>query len=73
MFYSIRMSKPVPKPKPSIKKKPSNIKVFTANWAYSAQVKWGAAARWSFRPNSAWGSIETMTIAPTLFFCSKVW
>jgi len=32
------MSKPVPKPKPSIKKKPSNIKVFTANWAYSAQV-----------------------------------
>ena len=38
MFYFIRMSKPVPKPKPSIKKKPSNIKVFTANWAYSAQV-----------------------------------
>jgi len=32
------MSKPVPKPKPSIKKKPSNIKVFTANWAYSAQA-----------------------------------
>ena len=32
------MSKPVTKPKPSIKKKPSNIKVFTANWAYTAQV-----------------------------------
>ena len=55
MFYLIRMSTPVPKPKPSIKKKPSNIKVFTANWAYSAQVKWGAPARWPFRPNSAWG------------------
>ena len=29
------------------------------------QVKWGASSRWSFRPNSAGGSIETTTIGDT--------
>ena len=28
-------------------------------------LKWGASSRWSFRPNSAWGSIETTTIRET--------
>ena len=28
-------------------------------------IKWGVSFRWSFRPNSAWGSIETMTIGKT--------
>ena len=28
-------------------------------------IKWGASSRWSFRPNSVWGRIETMTIAKT--------
>ena len=28
-------------------------------------VKWGASFRWSFDPNSAWSSIETMTIGKT--------
>ena len=35
------------------------------------KLKWGASSRWSFRPNSVWGSIETMTIwkpHPTLGF-----
>ena len=39
---------------------------FWWNWI----VKWGASFRWSFRPSSAWGSIETTTIGktqPTLF------
>ena len=40
-------------------------------------IKWGASSRWSFRPNSAWGSIETTNLAkthPTLFriFLSKL-
>ena len=33
-------------------------------------LQWGASSRWLFRPNSAWCSIETMTIGkthPTLF------
>ena len=33
-------------------------------------LKWGASSRWPFRPNSAWGRIETTTITkthPTLF------
>ena len=37
-------------------------------------LKWGAASRWSFRPNSAWVRIETTTIAkthPTLLTKSK--
>ena len=28
-------------------------------------VKWNAPSRWSFCPNSAWGSIETTTIGNT--------
>ena len=28
-------------------------------------VKWGASFRWSFHPNSAWGSMETTTIGQT--------
>ena len=28
-------------------------------------IKWGASSRWSFHPNSAWRSIETMTIGKT--------
>ena len=34
-------------------------------------MKWGASSRWSFRPNSAWGSKETTTIGkthPTLYY-----
>ena len=27
---------------------------------YSSRLKCGASSRWSFRPNSAWSSIETM-------------
>ena len=30
-----------------------------------ALLKWGASSRWSSRPNFAWGSIDTMTIAKT--------
>ena len=29
------------------------------------QIKWGASSRWSFGPNSVWGSVETMTIGKT--------
>jgi len=28
-------------------------------------IKWGASSRWSFRPNSAWGSIGTTIIGRT--------
>ena len=28
-------------------------------------LKWGASSRWSFRPNSAWGSRETTTTGNT--------
>ena len=28
-------------------------------------IKWGASSRWSFGPNSTWGSIETTTIWKT--------
>ena len=31
----------------------------------SAPIKWGASFRWSCLPNSAWSSIETMTIGKT--------
>ena len=37
--------------------------------SFSISIKWGVSSRWSFRPNSAWGTIETTTIAkahPTL-------
>ena len=42
-------------------------------------IKWGVSSRWSFRPNSKWSSIETVTIGKThstliliypLFVCS---
>ena len=41
--------------------------------SHTSILKWGASFRWSFRPNSAWGSIETMPIGtrPTLFFCHQ--
>ena len=29
---------------------------------WRSQSKWSTPSRWSFRPNSAWGSIETTTI-----------
>ena len=29
------------------------------------KFKWGASSRWSFGPNSAWGSLETKTIGKT--------
>ena len=32
---------------------------------HSYIVKWGASSQWLFRPSSAWGSIETTTIAKT--------
>ena len=28
-------------------------------------IKWGVSSPWSFRPNNAWGSIQTMTIGKT--------
>ena len=28
-------------------------------------ITWGASSRWSFRPNSKWGSIETVTMGKT--------
>ena len=31
----------------------------------NSKIKRGASSRWSFRPNSAWGSIETATIGKT--------
>ena len=34
-------------------------------------IKWGASSRWSLRPNSVWGSIETTDSRkthPTLLF-----
>ena len=31
----------------------------------SLLIKWGVSSRWSFRPNFAWGSIETATIRKT--------
>ena len=32
---------------------------------FISQSKWGAPSRWSFRPISTWGSIETMTMRKT--------
>ena len=32
---------------------------------FELSVKWGAPSQWSFRPNSAWGSLKTTTIART--------
>ena len=29
------------------------------------EIKWGTSFRWSIHPNSAWGSIETITIGET--------
>ena len=37
--------------------------VYYSNFIWN--IKWGASSRWSFRPNSTWGRIETMTIAKT--------
>ena len=42
--------------------------VYSKSWLKYI-IKRGASSRWSFRPNSAWGTIETTTIAkahPTL-------
>ena len=45
---------------------------------YHSILKWDACSRWSFGPNSAWRSIETMTIGMThptltLFLYSVQW
>ena len=37
-------------------------------------LKWGASSRWSFRPNSVWGSVGTTTIGktnPTLWHINR--
>ena len=46
-----------------------NSRFFVTRFSYSTRikgkkntVKWVACSRWSFGPNSTWGSIETMTI-----------
>ena len=41
-----------------------------------AQIKWCASSLWSFRPNSAWGSIGTTTIGkthPTLYLYTDLY
>ena len=38
--------------------------VYSKSWLKYI-IKRGASSRWSFRPNSAWGRIETTTIAKT--------
>ena len=38
---------------------------FLLYFGYLCNLKWGASSRWSFRPNSTWGSIETSTIRKT--------
>ena len=35
-------------------------------------VKWGVSGRWSFGPNSAWGSIETTKIKKNTLFAQNI-
>ena len=55
VFRSFEIERKLSNFKPSIK----TFKLIFRN------IKWGASSRWSFDPNSAWGSIGTMTIGKT--------
>ena len=41
------------------------LKIFLGKNSEVNHVKWSASSRWSFGPNSAWESLETMTIGNT--------